>query len=78
VSACAICRAEAFLSGAAAAAGIAVINSIGNLGGFFAPYIIGFIKSRTGNIYYGLAAVRVLVLIAVILLAFLPKEAVKS
>jgi D-galactonate transporter len=67
-----------FLSGAAAAAGIAVINSIGNLGGFFAPYIIGFIKSHTGNVYYGLAAVGVSLLISVILLALLPKEATQG
>jgi len=67
-----------FLSGAAAAAGIAVINSIGNLGGFFAPYIIGFIKSHTGNVYYGLAAIGVSLLISVLLLALLPKEATQG
>jgi nitrate/nitrite transporter NarK len=37
----------AFLSGTAAAAGIALINSVGNLGGFFGPYIVGIIKDRT-------------------------------
>ncbi|AEE14343.1 major facilitator superfamily MFS_1 [Thermodesulfobium narugense DSM 14796] len=67
-----------FLSGEAAAAGIAVINSIGNLGGFFAPYIIGLIKDKTGNVYFGLAAVGALLLVAVILLAILPKEPVKK
>ena len=39
----------AFLSGAAAAGGIALINSVGNLGGFFGPYIVGIIKDRTGS-----------------------------
>jgi MFS transporter, ACS family, tartrate transporter len=39
----------AFLTGAAAAGGIALINSVGNLGGFFGPYIVGIIKDRTGN-----------------------------
>ena len=34
----------ALLQGAAAAAGIAFINSVGNLGGFFGPYIIGFVR----------------------------------
>ncbi len=67
-----------FLSGAAAAAGIAVINSIGNLGGFFAPYIIGYVKSHTGNVYYGLGAIGALILVSVLLLSFLPKEATKG
>src|SRR5262249_35005264 len=34
----------AFLSGAAAAGGIAVINAVGNLGGFVAPYLMGELK----------------------------------
>ncbi len=38
-----------FLSGTAAAGGIALINSVGNLGGFFGPYIVGEIKDRTGS-----------------------------
>jgi MFS transporter, ACS family, tartrate transporter len=37
----------AFLSGSAAAGGIALINSVGNLGGFFGPYIVGMIKDKT-------------------------------
>jgi ACS family tartrate transporter-like MFS transporter len=39
--------ATAFLTGTAAAGGIALINSVGNLGGFFGPYIVGIIKDRT-------------------------------
>jgi ACS family tartrate transporter-like MFS transporter len=45
-----------FLSGPAAAASIALINSVGNLGGFLGPYAIGFLTDRTGaytaGIYY--------------------------
>ena len=37
----------AFLSGSAAAGGIALINSVGNLGGFVGPYVVGLIKDRT-------------------------------
>ena len=37
------------LSGTAAAAGIAIINSVGNLGGFFGPYLIGFVRTETGS-----------------------------
>jgi MFS family permease len=43
-----------FLTGSAAAGGIAVINSIGNLGGFVGPYAIGWIKDATGDASLGL------------------------
>jgi MFS transporter, ACS family, tartrate transporter len=43
-----------FLSGAAAATGIATINSIGNLGGFAGPAMIGWVKDRTGGFAGGL------------------------
>jgi MFS transporter, ACS family, tartrate transporter len=39
---------SAFLTGTAAAGGIALINSIGNLGGFAGPYFVGWIKAETG------------------------------
>jgi MFS transporter, ACS family, tartrate transporter len=39
----------AFLSGTAAAGGIALINSVGNLGGFFGPTLVGVVKDRTGS-----------------------------
>jgi MFS family permease len=39
----------AFLSGAAAAVGIAAINSVGNLAGFVSPYLIGYLKDMTHN-----------------------------
>ncbi len=43
-----------FLRGASAAAGIAVINSIGNLAGFVSPYMIGAITDATGQATVGL------------------------
>ena len=43
-----------FLTGSAAAGGIALINSIGNLGGFVGPYAIGWIKDATGETTLGL------------------------
>jgi MFS transporter, ACS family, tartrate transporter len=46
-----------FLSGPAAAAGLAAINSIGNLGGFAGPAMIGWIKSLTGSFSGGLTFV---------------------
>ncbi|STS90046.1 tartrate dehydrogenase [Klebsiella variicola] len=42
-----------FLSGPAAAAGIAAINSIGNLGGFVGPMMIGVIREQTGSYSWG-------------------------
>jgi ACS family tartrate transporter-like MFS transporter len=45
---------SSFLTGTAAAAGIAVINSFGNLGGFFGPYIIGLVRNSTGQFKGGL------------------------
>ena len=47
-----------FITGTAAAASIAWINSLGNLGGFFGPWYVGVIKDRTGSYaggLYGLA-----------------------
>src|SRR5438034_10187553 len=44
-----------FLTGYSAAAGIALINSVGNLGGFVGPAAIGFISQRTGSLSAGLA-----------------------
>lgn len=43
-----------FLSGRKAAAGIAAINSIGNLGGFFGPTLIGYAREVTGSFTLGL------------------------
>lgn len=45
-----------FLSGTAAAAGIAWINSLGNIGGFIGPILIGWGKSRWGSYAGGLDA----------------------
>ena len=39
----------AMLSGTAAAGGIALINALGNLGGFFGPYVFRLIKDATGG-----------------------------
>ena len=45
------------LGGTAAAAGIALINSFGNLGGFVGPYVIGWVKEMTGGFRGGLIVV---------------------
>ncbi len=43
-----------FLSGAAAAGGIALINSLGNISGFAAPYVTGWLRDLTGSQRTGL------------------------
>lgn len=66
-----------YFVGGAVAAAIAVINSVGNLAGFVAPYMIGFLKTKTDSLASGLYFVGALELLAVILiLAFirLPKS----
>ena len=45
-----------YLTGASAAAGIAFINSLGNLGGFVGPSIVGMARELTGNFESGLYA----------------------
>ena len=58
-----------FLSGAGLAAGIAWINSIGNLGGFFGPWYVGVMKDLTGSYAGGLYGLALLGLIAAIVCA---------
>jgi MFS transporter, ACS family, tartrate transporter len=55
----------AFLSGASAAAGIAVINSIGNLAGFAGPFAMGWIKDETGSYAGGLLLLAALGIMAI-------------
>jgi D-galactonate transporter len=57
------CLPPAFLSGVAAAAGIALINSVGNLAGFASPFIVGWIKDATGSTDNGLYVVAITLII---------------
>jgi ACS family tartrate transporter-like MFS transporter len=64
-----------FLTGASAAAGIALINSLGNVGGFVGPYAIGAVIKRTGSPYGGLVFAAIALLIsAMLILAFRDEE----
>ncbi|MBP6115145.1 MAG: MFS transporter [Neisseriaceae bacterium] len=56
-----------FFTGAAAAGSIALINSVGNLAGFVAPYMIGYLKEQSNSLSAGLYFVAALELIAVVL-----------
>ncbi len=63
-----------FLSGAAAAGGVALINSIANLAGFGAPWMLGLIKTSTGQLTAGLYVVAAFEICATLLiLKFVPR-----
>jgi MFS transporter, ACS family, tartrate transporter len=64
-----------FLSGAAAAAGIAMINSIGNLAGFAGPYAMGWIKDATGSYTGGLLSLSMVCVISAIVVVLLGHDA---
>lgn len=57
----------ALLSGTAAAAGIAWVNSIGNLGGYLGPTIFGSLKDRMGNDIYAVMFLAMLAVVAFLL-----------
>lgn len=56
-----------FLGSTAAAAGIALVNSVGNLGGFAGPYAVGLITDRTGSSYGGMLLLAAMITLAGIL-----------
>ena len=59
-----------FMTGTGAAAAIAWINSIGNLGGFFGPWYVGVMKDATGSFAGGLFGLALLSLVAALVCAF--------
>ena len=67
-----------FLSGSAAAVGIATINSIGNLGGFAGPWVIGWIKDRTGSFTGGLIFVAALLVVSAVVTLLVARSGRRS
>ena len=63
----------AVLSGTAAAGGFAVINSIGSIGGYFGPAVVGYVKDVSQSYTGGLYALAVIALSGCLVL-LLPKE----
>jgi len=63
-----------FLTGTAAAGGIALVNSCGNIGGFVGPYAVGYVKGLTGTYTMGLAALSVFLVLGALLTLTLPAE----
>jgi D-galactonate transporter len=66
----------AFLGGAAAATGIALINSVGNLAGFVSPYLVGWIKDMTQSTDMGLYCVAASLIVAAAIVLTMPKGVV--
>ena len=64
----------ASLSGTAAASGIALINSIGNLGGYLGPYAVGWLKDGTGGYAAGLLVLAGAMLGAGLLVLLAPRR----
>lgn len=64
-----------FLSGFPAAAGIALVTSVANLGGFVGPYVVGSIQGKTGSLSAGLAVAGVSFLLSALLALLLPRKA---
>lgn len=59
----------AYLPSTVAAAGIALINSIGNLAGFVSPYLVGWLKDLTGNLSVGLGVLCASMVVGAVLVA---------
>jgi ACS family tartrate transporter-like MFS transporter len=66
------CVPSALLSGTAAAGGIALINSIGNLGGFAAPNIVGWGRAMTGNYVGSMLVLGCFAIVAALMMAAVP------
>ncbi|WP_347554214.1 MFS transporter [Robbsia sp. KACC 23696] len=66
----------ALLGGVSAAAGIAAVNCIANLAGFFSPAIVGWLNDVTGNPTAGLVFIAAAVVIGAVLVFFVPAKSV--
>jgi MFS family permease len=68
----------AYLTGAAAAAGIGLINSLGNMSGFVAPYVTGALSDATGNNRLGLWVVGICMVSAAVVTWLLRRTRTRS
>ena len=66
---------SAFLGGAAAATGIALINSVGCMAGFFSPYLIGRLKDATHSTSAGLLCIAAFMIAGACMCFTIPKAA---
>jgi ACS family tartrate transporter-like MFS transporter len=66
-----------FLRGTAAAGGIALVNSIGNVGGFAGPYLMGWMREATGGFSAGFLTLAGFLVSAAIITALMPSQKLK-
>lgn len=67
-----------FLTGSSLAAGIALINTLGSVGGFVGPYAVGLVKDATGSFSYGMLLLALLLLGSAVATLWLRRSAVLS
>lgn len=72
------CLPTAILGGAAAAAGIAFVNSLGNLSGFIGPYAVGFLKDTTHSTSAGMYMLAGFLLLGAVLTLMVPAKLLKK
>src|SRR5438876_20929 len=65
---------RSFLTGSVAAVAIGLINSVGNLGGFVGPYVVGYVNSATNSFFGGLLYLSMSALVAACLILKLRHE----
>jgi MFS family permease len=66
--------ATSFVHGVGAAAGIAMINSVGNIGGFIGPYGVGYLRDLTNGFALGLTAIGIVVIAGGALVMLVPES----
>lgn len=64
----------AFLRGTAAAGGIALVNSVGNVGGFIGPILVGWIRDGTGHFSAGLLTLAAILVLGAAVVLALPRS----
>lgn len=63
----------ALLAGAGAAAGIALMATLGNLSGYVLPFVIGWVKQTTGQVEFGLYAMALILIVGALVTACVPQ-----
>ena len=69
---------NSFMSEGTAAVGIAIINSVGNLGGFIGPYAVGFLKDMTGSTAAGMYVLSSFALFACLSVVIIPRRMIRT
>jgi MFS transporter, ACS family, tartrate transporter len=64
----------AFLRGTAAAGGIALVNSVGNVGGFIGPILVGWIRESTGQFASGLLTLAGILVLGAVVVLIMPRS----